>query len=163
MLYQTPFLWQVLCIQNCWVHWDLLKKKKVICKSRIDGSSSCFSLLLFLDRVQDVPQGWAKESIFLNVSVGIVKHQNHWAVQQGQSYLPVWGLINLKFRFCSFSLCVAEHTFKSWVCAVIYNLISLLVWFLSANVNAVSWGMFYLAPVDPKLWLNSAKRSLCRL
>lgn len=27
MLYQTPFPWQVLCIQNCWVHWDLFKKK----------------------------------------------------------------------------------------------------------------------------------------
>lgn len=61
MLYQTPF--------TSSVRTELLStlgsvgKKKVICKSGIDGSSSCFSLLLVRDRVQDVPQGWAKTAL----------------------------------------------------------------------------------------------------
>lgn len=50
------------------VHMELMSivgsvEKKVICKSGIDGSFFGFSLLLFLDRVQDIAQGWAGKAL----------------------------------------------------------------------------------------------------
>lgn len=77
------------------VHMELMSivgsvEKKVICKSGIDGSFFGFSLLLFLDRVQDIAQGWAEKALACQS-----KLFNIWLFNKDSLTFWVPGLIKL--------------------------------------------------------------------